>query len=306
MAFHMTKSPTERLSGSSRGALAGLTAAVIWGAYLSFSRAGVAAGLDGIDVAFLRYVVAGPVMLAVLLARQGPVRLDMTIGQAATVAVLLGPPFVLLSVGGYAYAPLAHGAVIVPATLTLGGLLLARIVLGERLGLGRIIGACVIVTGLILVAGPGILHGSVTSLIGDAMFLAAGFLWSIFGTVQQRWRLAAVDVVTAVSLVGLVAVVPAYLILRGTEVILSVPVSVLAVQILVQGLLSGVIAMIAYAKAVSLLGAARASTFPALVPGFALLIGIPLVNEWPAGIQFVGLALVAVGLAVVLTRKVTA
>lgn len=306
MAYTTSTSPNERLSVSSLGTLAGLTAAVIWGAYLSFSRAGVAAGLDSIDVAFLRYIVAGPVMLMLLLARPGPPRFGMRIGQATTVAFLLGPLFVLLSVGGYAYAPLAHGAVIVPATLTLGGLLLARVVLGEQLGLGRIIGAAVIVAGLMLVAGPGILHGGVTSLIGDAMFLAAGFLWSIFGTVQQRWRLAVFDVVTVVSVAGLVAVVPAYLILRGTEVILSVPVSVLAVQVLVQGLLSGVIAMIAYAKAVSLLGAARASTFPALVPGFALLIGIPLVNELPTGIQIGGLALVAIGLAVVLTRKVSA
>ena len=52
------------------GLIAGLSAAAIWGAYLALSRAGVAAGLDGFDVAALRYLVAGPVMLAILLMRR--------------------------------------------------------------------------------------------------------------------------------------------------------------------------------------------------------------------------------------------
>ena len=85
--------PAVSLPSSARlGLIAGLSAAAIWGAYLALSRVGVAAGLDGFDVAALRYLVAGPVMLAILLMRRDGARPRMTAVQAITVSVLLGPP----------------------------------------------------------------------------------------------------------------------------------------------------------------------------------------------------------------------
>ncbi|WP_299685630.1 DMT family transporter [uncultured Tateyamaria sp.] len=294
---------TRAFSPIHTGVLAGLVAAVIWGAYLSLSRAGVASGLDGFDVAFLRYAVAGPVMGLAWVAFKSGQRPALHPGQAVAVALLLGPPFVLLSVGGYAYAPLAHGAVILPATLTLAGFILARVFLGQRLSLGQIIGATAILSGLVLIAGPTVLTGSALALRGDAMFVLAGLFWAGFSVLQQRWKLNAVDVTLVVSLAGLVSVVPAYLVLRGPEVLLALPASMLATQIVVQGTLSGIIAMIAFAQAVKLLGAAKAATFPALVPGFALLIGIPLTMEIPGPLQVAGLAVVALGLLVALTVR---
>ncbi len=45
------------------------------------------------------------------------------------------------------------------------------------------------------------------------------------------------------------------------------------VQVVVQGMLAGVLPIYLFARAVILLGAGRAATFPALVPGFSLIIG---------------------------------
>lgn len=291
-----------RLTAPQKGAVAGLTAALIWGAYLSLSRAGVTSGLDGIDIAFLRYAVAAPVMLVwILLKRNNPLA-TVRPHQALTVAVLLGPPFVLLSVGGYAFAPLAHGAVILPATLTLGGFILARLFLGERLEQRRTYGAAAILTGLLFVAGPGILAGSAVAFFGDILFVTAGFFWAGFSVLQQRWKLNAIDVTALVSIVGFLAVIPAYLWLRGVSSLVDVSTSMLVTQVIVQGVLSGVVAMIAFAQAVKFLGAAGAATFPALVPGFALLIGIPLTGEVPSSFQLIGLLIVATGLAIALGK----
>ena len=44
-------------------------------------------------------------------------------------------------------------------------------------------------------------------------------------------------------------------------------------QVVVQGMLAGVLPIYLFARAVILLGAGRAATFPALVPGFSLIIG---------------------------------
>ncbi|WP_299613299.1 DMT family transporter [uncultured Tateyamaria sp.] len=278
------------------GAIAGLAAAMIWGGYLSLSRAGVSAGLDGYDVAFLRYVVAGPLMLLAWMVFNPRGRPNMRLGQALAVAALLGPPFVFLSVGGYAYAPLAHGAVILPATLTLGGFLLTRIFLRQKLTKGQATGAIAIVLGLVFIAGPSAFQSGVGALRGDAMFVLAGLLWAGFSVLQQRWKLNAIDVTTVVSLAGLVTVVPVYLWLRGVDAFADLSGPMLSAQIIIQGVLSGVVAMIAFAKAVLYLGAARAATFPALVPGFALLIGVPLTMEIPGPLQVVGIVIVGLGL----------
>ena len=292
--------PAVSLPSSARlGLIAGLSAAAIWGAYLARSRVGVAAGLDGFDVAALRYLVAGPVMLAILLMRRDGARARMTAVQAITVSVLLGPPFILLSVGGYAFAPLAHGSVLVPASLTLGGLALSRLVLKEKLGFQRMIGVSVILTGLAMIVGLGA-GPSGTSIAGEAMVVLAGLSWAAFATLQQRWQLPATDVTAVVGFAGLIALVPGYLIFRGSDALMALPPAMLVTQLIVQGLLSGVIAMIAFATSVRLLGAARAATLPALVPGFALLIGLPLTGEALSILQAFGLLALGLGLLTVL------
>ena len=60
--------------------------------------------------------------------------------------------------------------------------------------------------------------------------------------------------------------------------------------------LVGVLAVYAFARAVLLLGAARAAMFPAMVPAVAVLFGIPVAGEWPEPAQWLGLGIVLAGL----------
>lgn len=53
-------------------------------------------------------------------------------GRAAALALFAGPLFIALGVGGYAFAPLAHGAVIQPAALSLGAMAASSLIFGER------------------------------------------------------------------------------------------------------------------------------------------------------------------------------
>ena len=70
----------------------------------------------------------------------------------------------------------------------------------------------------------------------------------------------------------------------------------LAAQIVVQGALSGVVAVLAYTRAVQLLGPGRAALFPALVPAVAVALGVPIAGEIPAPLQLAGIALATLGL----------
>jgi drug/metabolite transporter (DMT)-like permease len=68
-----------------------------------------------------------------------------------------------------------------------------------------------------------------------------------------------------------------------------------ALQIVVQGLIAGVLPIYLFSHAIMLLGGGRASTFPALVPIFALVIGYLTLGAIPSLAQLIGLVIVMVG-----------
>ena len=123
----ITKNP----SNLAFGYLCGAVMAV--GASISFAsaRAGILAGLTPDDMIFARFVVAGLLLLP-FLVWWGLTTLA-GIGWPRGLALLLtgGPLFGLLQTGGYAFAPLAHSAVIAPSIVTILSTIAAAAFLGE-------------------------------------------------------------------------------------------------------------------------------------------------------------------------------
>jgi drug/metabolite transporter (DMT)-like permease len=72
----------------------------------------------------------------------------------------------------------------------------------------------------------------------------------------------------------------------------------LAIQALFQGLGAGLVAMLAFSRAVALLGTGRAAFFGAIVPGAASLLAIPVLGEIPSGLQVLGIVAVVGGLLI--------
>ena len=70
--------------------------------------------------------------------------------------------------------------------------------------------------------------------------------------------------------VGRWSFAPLHALLVGFDGILRMGLAENLLQVVVQGLLAGVLPIYLFARAVILLGAGRAAMFPALVPGFAL------------------------------------
>src|SRR5262245_12425402 len=110
-------------SRETQGYLLGLIAALIWGSYMALARSGISSGLTATDMAFLRFVPAGILMLPWLLLNRPATLGGVGIGRSLILCLVLGPPFILFGVGGYNFAPLAHGVVIMPSSATIGGLL---------------------------------------------------------------------------------------------------------------------------------------------------------------------------------------
>ncbi len=285
------------------GIFYGAAAATIWGGQLALSRAGATAGLDGFDIAALRCGAAGVVMLPWLLSRRrygrGP---DLTPWPYALgLAAAAGPLFMYASMLGFHYAPLPHGAVLQPSAMVLTSMGLSALLLGEALRPRRLVGAAVIVAGLALIAGPAILQGDRLTPIGDALFLAAGALFALYSVLSRRWNVPPMQATGAVSVIAGLIYVPPFLVLHGLDQMLALPWAMLVAQILVQGVLVGIVSLVMFGRAIQILGAGRATLFPALVPGAAVIIGIPVVGEWPTLLQIGGLLVVTCGLVVSLT-----
>ena len=128
------------------------------------------------------------------------------------------------------------------------------------------------------------------------MFVTSSLLWAVFTVLMRKWRIDPVRATAVVAVLTAVIVVPGYLAHHGLGRLATLPADALLAQGIAQGLIQGVITMLAYSKAVAILGVSRAVLFPAIVPAISILIGIPLVGELPDTTQIVGLALVTFGL----------
>lgn len=281
-----------------KGIALGFAAAAIWGAYLAMAKAGVSAGLAPSDIAVIRYGVAGIIMLPWLAAHGLRDCAGVGWGRAIALALLVGPLFILIGVGGYRFAPLAHGAVMQPAALTILSIVLAALVLKDRPTVGRLVGVAGMLAGLAIIAGPGLLKGGSLTPLGDAMFIVAGAMWAVFTLLTKLWKVEPLPATAAVSVLSALVYVPGYFAVETIDRLANAAPSMLLAQILVQGVLSGVVAVIAFTKAAALIGTARAAVFPAIVPAIAILLGVPIAGEWPSAVQLAGLGLVSMGLLV--------
>jgi drug/metabolite transporter (DMT)-like permease len=286
------------LSAQSKGLGFGLAAVAMWAAYLAFARAGVNAGLTPVDFVFLRFVTAGAIMLPWLI-RKGIGNLG-GVGwrRGAALALFAGPLFIALGVGGYTFAPLAHGAVVQPSALTLGAMAASWLIFGERPPRERAFGVAIILAGLVLIAigkGGSELPGAWR---GDLLFVAAGLFWVGFTILLRHWKIGGIPATAAVAVISAIIVLPAFVATQSFGRLAVLPLGMLFTQIIVQGLFSGVLAVIAYGKSVEHLGASKAALFPALVPAAALIVGVPITGEMPAAVEWLGALMATMGLAV--------
>lgn len=284
------------LNPEHRGLACGLVSALIWGGYLAVSRQGIASGLDPVDLSFLRYTTAAILLLPWLLHHK-PFRLA-GIGwrRSIILTILAGPPFVLVGASGFLFAPLAHGAVIQLGMLTVSGALLAYLLIGEKSTVKRVFALVIVCLGLIIIAGPGLYNADGSAWIGDMLFASAGTMWALFTVLQRRWGIAPMATTAVVSVLSGMTIVPFYLATRGFSVLASVPTSLIVEQIVVLGVMTGVVALLAFSQAVADLGAGRAALFPAFAPGVAILLGVPLTSEMPDLSQLCGLIVLSGGL----------
>jgi drug/metabolite transporter (DMT)-like permease len=276
-----------------RGALSGFAAVCIWAAFIVVSRLGVSTSLTPWDVAAIRSTVAGALLFPYVIRKGFALQ---RLGWIGIGAIILGcgAPMVLLVNTGLLFAPAAHGGALFPGVMPLMVAILAAAILNEAFTAQKAVGLALIVLGafgIVWITGGGV--GTMQN-IGHALFLAAGFVWACYTVAMRRARLDGLHAAAIAGVGSLLLYLPIYALVAGTSVFKASWFDI-ALQAIVQGVLTAIVALLLYGRMVSLLGATSGAAFVALTPAMTALMGIPILGEWPSVIDWIAIATISMG-----------
>ena len=260
------------------------------------TRLGAAHTLTPVDLNLLRYCVPALILLPVLW-RTGLMPKELSKTRLAVLVGGAGLPFGLLAVGGAKLAPVAHMAAMLAGIGPITVMLAAWWWFGERPAGQKWLGAGLIVVGVGLVTQVFAMQTSATglqTLWGDALFLAASCVWAAYTIALRGTTLSALQLCALVSGWSAMGAALLWLLMPGTR-LLTAPLGDVMLQVLVQGVVAGVLGITAYGFAVKILGTQTPSTLGAFVPvvsagGAALLLGEAL-----SGFALLGVCIVTLG-----------
>ena len=277
------------------GILCGTAAALGWAAGFVAAKHGITVGFSPADLAFHRFFWSGLLLLPLAL-RGGLADLGgIGWGRGLVMTVLAGPPQAAIAYTGFILVPLGHGTTIQPACAALFGLILASLMLHERATAQRFIGGATIIAGLLVFGAESLATIGSHGVGGDLMFVTAGFFWAMFGTLLRHWQVSGRRAIAVVAVLSILLFAPLYALIAGFDGLLRMSLAENMIQVVAQGLIASALPIYLFARAVVLLGAGRAAVFPALVPGFGVIIGYLALGVVPSLAQLIGLVIVLIG-----------
>jgi drug/metabolite transporter (DMT)-like permease len=281
------------------GYAAVLTAVTIWGAWIALTRYAVIGALTPASVTLLRVGIPALVLLPVLF-RIGVWPKGKTLPFLFCI-LGTGAPFLLIIGNGMRFAPTADVGPLVPGTMPLIVALLSAFLFKEKLGWMRALGFALCAVGVVAIAGRSFLAANTDTSFGHLLLIIAAACWAGYTVAFRFVGVSAIEMTALVSFWSTLAVLP-FGVPPLIEAFNNGAQNQILIQALVQGVASGLIALILYNVGIVRLGASRAAAFVTLVPALATLIAIPLLNEVPDAASIVGV--VATGLGVLLASGI--
>jgi len=275
---------------------------LVWSGFILLARLGVRTTMAPPDLIALRFAIAGSVMLPWLL-RRGLGGLSWP--RAIVLALLAGPGFAAPAFYGFVHAPAAHGAALMPGTLPLWTVVLAALVVAEKITTTKLVGIILTLAGIAVISFPDFLAPDPRGMSGDLLFPAASLSWASYTVLARRWGVAPLQSAAVVFVLSGLICVPAYLVVWGPRVLSAPPIDLL-IQGIYQGLIATLASIMLFMRAVRALGAGPTTLVTAAVPGVVAIVGIPLLGEWPTWLTAAGILLVSAGVVVTVLGAIRA
>ncbi|WP_299625427.1 DMT family transporter [uncultured Tateyamaria sp.] len=277
------------------GPLLGFATILCWSSYNVAAKHGIDTGISPQALTFLRFAVPGVIAVPLLLVLWLRGRsLGITLRRLAVLVLLGGPVFGLVAVSGYVHAPLSHGLLFAPVAVFVTTSVLGRILLAEPLRARRLAGAGIMFTGLGVLVGFGLGDLGADWGQGVVLFVAAGAMWGGYTVLLRHWRVPMIQGTVAVAAGSALTAIPA-LGWVAAESLLSAPTGALILQAVMQGLVGGVISVVALIGAVRLMPVQVAGLLPIFTPVVALALAAAAFGTMPTGAEIIGVTIIAAG-----------
>jgi drug/metabolite transporter (DMT)-like permease len=287
------------------GILAGL--ALIWGAAFFFITIAVT-HVEPLTYVWLRLTIAAGGLWLFLRWRGDRLGLPLPIWGAVLVLSLFNNviPFALF---GWGQQQIASGlAAILNSTTPIWGVLVAHLFTSdEKISPAKLIGVTIGFLGVATMIGPDLI-GSGGNLLAQLACLTAALCYALAGVWARRFKKLGVTplkVATSQLIAGALVMAPVAFLVDQPWTQPLPPIEAWG-AIAVLALVCSAYAYVLYFKLIDSAGATNALLVTLLVPPIAIIMGAVLLGERLAGGQFMGLAFIALGLAVIDGRIVRA
>lgn len=275
--------------------------AVIWGG--AFFFIGVAVRhVPPLTYVWLRLTIAALAMWGYIRFRREAVELPRRVWVSMLVLALLNNalPFALF---GWGQTHIASGlASILNATTPIWGVVVAHFLThDERMTSRKIAGVLLGFGGVATMIGPSLLSSLGTSALAQLACVAAALSYALAAVWARRFRqqgISPLSVTTGQLTAGALMMLPASMIVDRPWTHAFPPISALA-AISALALLCTAFGYVLYFRLIATSGATNALLVTLLVPPVAILLGGIFLKEILAPQDFIGLALIAMGLAAI-------
>ncbi|WP_319637380.1 DMT family transporter [Kangsaoukella pontilimi] len=270
-------------------------AVLIWASWLVLTSSGRTTTLAVIDLAGFRAIIP-TVVLAPLLWHH-----RRTIAQLGAARCLLlsayGAPFSLLVGHGLSIAPVAHAGAVVPGLMPVFAVALAYVFLGERLSRGSFLALTLILSSAAAILLRGADELAVHDMrLGHLLFLLGALCWACFAVTIRAFEIPAFLGTALVGAVSIIWLLPLWIV-SDLSNIAETHWTDIAFQALFQGIISGLISIYAFGRALRLIGG-QAPVLSALTPGVAAILAVPALGQVPQLPDALALGGVVIGLVI--------
>lgn len=276
-----------------QGYLAALATVLIWAGFMLLARLAGQHALTSWDVVALRLGTAALVLLPFCVTLPaGTWRNPRLWGLSLTGGLL----FLILVYAGLSRAPAAHGGVFLSGLQPFMITMLAWGILGARPARERLWGLLAIALGVSCVAAPQLLgrHAGESTLGGDVLLVCASLAWATYSVMVRKWVFDVWVLTRFLAVASALVYIPIYLLWLPKN-LAAAPWSMLALQAVYQGVITTIVAMLLFLRAISILGPERTGAIVAVVPVVVGLAAVPLLGEPLTGWLIGGLVLVSGG-----------
>ena len=282
------------------GYAGGAVTVLIWASWFLATRHSAATPLGSIDIGLIRYGIPALVLAPVWL-KTGLLPKGLPLHLLALMVAGAGAVFFLVTTLAIHSTPAASSGILLGGSMPLATALIGILLFGERPDITRKLGLAAIVGGVLILLIESLADASLpwTSFV---MLPAGAVLWASYTHAFRRSGLTALQASALVAIWSFLVIAVLALVF-GTS-LAQASAADLGLQVLSQGVLSGLVAMVAYGTAVKTLGGTQAAAFTALTPVLATIGGGVLLGE-PVGMAEIAVAIIT-GIGVALSTGIAA